>query len=52
LKKKYKKGFQVFAVHMEEEPKDKVQNVEDYKILKEFSYVFKEILRLPQKKRY
>ena len=29
LKKSYRKGCQVFAVHMEETPKDKVPNVED-----------------------
>jgi hypothetical protein len=50
LKKTYRKGCQVFAVHMEEEPKDKVLNVEDYTILKEFEDVFKEILWFPSKR--
>ena len=34
LKKSYSKGCQVFAVHMEETPKDKVPNVENCTILK------------------
>ena len=35
---------------MEGTPKDKVQNLEDYEVLKEFEYVFKEVLRLPPKR--
>ena len=35
---------------MEETPKDKVSNIEDYVALKEFEDVFKEILRLPPKR--
>jgi hypothetical protein len=50
LKRCYKKGCQIFAAHMEETPKDKVPNLEDYAVLKEFEDVFKEVLRLPQKK--
>jgi hypothetical protein len=34
LNKGYRNGCQVFAVHMEEEPKDKVANVEDCAVLK------------------
>jgi hypothetical protein len=49
LKKSYIKGCQLFAAHMEEEPKDKVPNVEDYIALKEFLDVFKEIPGLPPK---
>ena len=41
------KGLQIFATHMEEAPKDKVSNIEDYVVLKEFEDVFKEILGLP-----
>jgi hypothetical protein len=37
-------------MHMEKEPKDKVPNVEDCAILKEFEDVFKEISRLPPKR--
>jgi hypothetical protein len=43
LKKIYTKGCGVSAVHMEETPKDKVSNVEEYAVLKEFEDVFKEI---------
>jgi hypothetical protein len=32
---------------MEETPKDKVPNLEDYVVLKEFEDVFKEVLGLP-----
>jgi hypothetical protein len=46
LKKIYRKGCQVFAVHMEETPKDKVSNVEEYAVLKDFEDVFKEIPEL------
>jgi hypothetical protein len=50
LKKSYRKGCQIFAVHLEEAPKDKVPSVEDCAILKEFEDVFKEILGLPPKR--
>jgi hypothetical protein len=35
---------------MEEEPKDKVPNVEYFAVLKQFEYVLKEILGLPPKR--
>jgi hypothetical protein len=50
LKNCYRKGCQIFATHMEEEPKDKVQNLEDHVVLKYFEDVFKEIPRLPPKR--
>jgi hypothetical protein len=50
LKKCYRRGFQIFSAYMEERHKDKVPNLEDYEILKEFEYVFKEVPRLPQKR--
>jgi hypothetical protein len=50
LKKCYRKGCQIFASHMEETPKDKVPNLEDYAVLKEFEYVFKEVPGLPPKR--
>jgi hypothetical protein len=50
LKKGYRKGCQIFAAHMEETPKYKVPNLEDYEVLKEFEYVFKEVPRLPPKR--
>jgi hypothetical protein len=50
LKKCYRRGCKIFAVHMEETPKDKVPNLEDYAVLKEFEDVFKEVLGLPPKR--
>ena len=35
---------------MEETPKDKVSNIEDFVVLKEFEDVFKEMSRLPPKR--
>jgi hypothetical protein len=49
-KKCYRKGFQLFAAHMEEVPKDKVPNMENHSVLKDFEDVFKEILGLPVKR--
>jgi hypothetical protein len=34
LKKIFGKGCQIFAAHMEEYPKDKVLNIENYVVLK------------------
>jgi len=50
LKKSYRKWCQVFAAHMEETPKDKVPNVEDWTVLKEFEDAFKEISGFPLKR--
>jgi hypothetical protein len=50
LKKCYIKGCQIFAAHTKETPKDKVPNIEDYSILKEFEDEFKEIPGLPPKR--
>jgi hypothetical protein len=50
LKKCYRRGCQIFAAHMEETPKDKVQNLENYAVLKEFEYVFKEVPGLPPRR--
>jgi hypothetical protein len=36
LKKCYRKGYQIFGAHMEEAPKDKVPNLEDYEVMKDF----------------
>jgi hypothetical protein len=36
LKKCYRKGCQIFASHMDEAPKDKVSNIEDHVVLKDF----------------
>jgi hypothetical protein len=50
LKKCYRRGYQIFAYHMEETPEDKVPNLEDYPILKDFEYVFKEVPGLPPRR--
>jgi hypothetical protein len=50
LKKSYKKGFQIFTAHVEETPKDKVSNIEDCALVKEFEDVFKEMPGLPSKR--
>jgi hypothetical protein len=41
FKKSYRKGCQVFSMHVEEAPKDKVSNIEDCALLKQFEDVFK-----------
>jgi hypothetical protein len=40
LKKCYTKVYQLFAAHVEETPKDKVSNIGDHAVLKEFEDVF------------
>ena len=40
LKKCYMKGYQIFVAHIEGTPKDKVSNIEDHVVLKEFEDVF------------
>ena len=50
LEKCYRKGCQIFVAHMEEEPKDKVPNLEDHTVLKYFEDVFKEIPGLHPKR--
>jgi hypothetical protein len=50
LNKCYRKGCQIFTTHIEETPKDKVPNLEDYAVLENFEDVFKEVPRLPPKR--
>jgi hypothetical protein len=50
LNKCYRKGYQIFSAHMEEAPKEKVTNLEDHAVRKEFEDVFTEILGLPPKR--
>ena len=50
LKKCYRRGCQIFAAHMEETPEDKVPNLENYVVLKEFEDVFKEVPGLPPRR--
>jgi hypothetical protein len=49
LKKRFRKGCQMFATHMEEETKDKVENIEGHPVLRDFEYVFREILGFSKK---
>jgi hypothetical protein len=42
LKRSFRKGCQIYATHMEEPTKDKVPNIEDYPVLKEYEDVFGE----------
>jgi hypothetical protein len=50
LKKCYKKGCQIIAAHLVEIPRDKVPNLEDYAVLEDFEYVFKEVPGLPPRR--
>ena len=50
LKKCYRKGCQLFVAIVEEKPKDKVSNIEDHVVLKEFEDIFQEIPGLPPKR--
>jgi hypothetical protein len=50
LKKCYRKGCQLFTSHVGETPKDKVSNIEDREVLKEFEDVFQEVPGLPPKR--
>jgi hypothetical protein len=40
----------MFAAHMEEATKDKVESIEDHPVLRDFEDVFREILGLPPKR--
>jgi hypothetical protein len=50
LKKSFRKGCQIFAAHMEEASKDKVESIEEHLVLRYFEDVFREILGLPPKR--
>jgi hypothetical protein len=50
LKKCYRKGYQLFASHVEEASKDEVSKIGDHVVLKEFEDVFKEVPRLSPKR--
>jgi hypothetical protein len=50
LKKFYRKGYQLFASHLEEATEDKVSNIEDQAVLKYFEDVFQEVPGLSSKR--
>jgi hypothetical protein len=50
VKKSFDKGCQIFAAHMEDVAKDKVESIEYHLVLKYFEYVFGEILGFPPKR--
>jgi hypothetical protein len=50
LKKCFRKGCQLFVAHLEEAPEDKVSNIEDHAIIKEFKDIFQEVPGLPPKR--
>ena len=50
LKKCYRKGFRLFASHMEEESKAEVSRIGDHAVIKEVEDVFQEVPRLPPKR--
>jgi hypothetical protein len=46
----FKKGCPIFAAHMEEAAKDKVESIEYHPVLKYFEYIFGEIPGFPPKR--
>jgi len=50
LKKSFKKGYRMFLAHMEEVSRDKVENIGDHLILRDFEDVFREILGFSPKR--
>jgi hypothetical protein len=50
IKRHFRKGFQIYSTHMEEPIKDKDASIEDYRVLKEYEYVFGELLGFPPKR--
>jgi hypothetical protein len=50
LKKRFRKGCQIFAAHMEEEARDKMASIEDHQVFTYFEYFLGGISRLPPKR--
>jgi hypothetical protein len=50
LKQCYRKGYQLFAVHVEEASRDEVSKIGDHVVLTKFEDVFQEVPRLPPKR--
>jgi hypothetical protein len=50
LKISFKKGYRIYASHIEETMKDKDPNLKYYLVLKEYEYLFEELPRLQPKR--
>jgi hypothetical protein len=50
LKKSFRKGCQIFVAHMKKAAKNKVANIEDHLVLRDFEDVFRKIPRFPPKR--
>jgi hypothetical protein len=50
LKKRFGKGCHIFATHMEDAVKDKVESIEGHSVLRDFEYFFGDISRFPPNK--
>jgi hypothetical protein len=50
LKISFRKGCQIYVAHMEETTKDKVPNLKDYLVLKEYEDMFRELPGLTPKR--
>jgi hypothetical protein len=50
LKISFRKGFQIYATHMDDPMKDKESSLEYYLVLKEFEHVFEELSGLTLKR--
>jgi hypothetical protein len=50
LKRSFGKGCQIFSSHMDKATKDKVENIEDHPVLRDFEEFFREIPKFPPKR--
>jgi hypothetical protein len=50
LNKSLRKGFHIYESHMEEETNDKNPSIEHHPLLKDYEYIFGEILGFPPKR--
>jgi hypothetical protein len=50
LKNTFRKRCHIFAAHIEEAAKDKVERIEDHMVLRYFEYFFREVPGLPPKR--
>jgi hypothetical protein len=50
LKRSFRKGYHIYATHMEEPTKDKDPSLEEYPVLREYEDMFGELLGFPPKR--